>query len=150
MAYKPKPREEIGRNMSAIHSSENKTESALRKALHAVGLRYRKYCNDLPGRPDIVFGRARVAVFVDGDFWHGRLLVEEGLAALKRRLRTPTRAYWITKFQRRVDRDVEVTRLLRSEGWLVLRFWESDIKGDVGRACQEIAAAVRRRHRASA
>jgi len=150
MAYKPKPREEIGRNMSAIRSSENKTESALRKALHAAGLRYRKYRSDLPGSPDIVFVRARVAVFVDGDFWHGRVLVEEGLAALKTRLRTPTRAYWITKFQRRVDRDMEVTRLLRSEGWLVLRFWESDIKGDVDRACRGIAAAVRRRHRASA
>src|SRR5579862_3298439 len=112
MAYRPKPKDEVARNMSAIRSSGNKTETALRKALHKVGLRYRKYRADLPGRPDLVFMQAKVAVFVDGDFWHGRVLIEDGLAALKARLRTPNRAYWLSKLQRRVARDREITKLL--------------------------------------
>lgn len=143
--YRPKPRDEIARNMSAIRSSENRAERALRKTLHATGLRYRKYAPTLPGRPDIVFPKEKVAVFVDGDFWHCRVLVEQGLTVLEATLRTPTREYWLEKFLRRVDRDRNVTATLRSQGWLVLRFWESDIKGDVLAAADRIVAAVERR-----
>lgn len=151
--YRSKPRAEIARNMSAIRSTGNLTETALRQALHGLGLRYRKYRNDLLGRPDIVFSGPRVAVFVDGDYWHGRLLIDGGPDALEAkvgRLAEPSRAYWRDKFTRRVQRDQEITTALRNDGWLVLRFWESDVKKNVDHAARRIAAAVRRRSKADA
>lgn len=130
------------RNMAAIRSTENRTEVALRSALHRAGLRFRKYAADLPGKPDIVFRSARVAVFVDGDFWHARILREEGLRALKKRIPRDRQAYWVEKFRRRVQRDNEVTELLGSEGWKVLRFWESELKADMLIAVRKINRAV--------
>ena len=62
--YRPKPRDEVARNMAAIRSHENRTEAALRRAVHALGLRYRKYAHHLPGKPDILFPSARLAVSV--------------------------------------------------------------------------------------
>jgi len=146
--YKPKPPAEIRRNMAAIRSGENATERALRRAIHALGLRYRKYSKYLAGRPDITFSGSRVVVFVDGDYWHARELVEGRGAELRRRLRrlaSPSRQYWSDKFRRRVARDREITTLLESQGWRVLRLWESDVRSDVPRAAQRIAACVRRR-----
>lgn len=148
--YRPKPRDEVARNMSAIRSGENKTEVALRKALHRLGLRYRKYAANLPGRPDIVFPTERVAVFVDGDYWHGRLLREQGLDALRERIKTPQKDYWLGKFQRRVARDDYVTATLEAAGWTVLRFWEGDIKKDVTPAAEAVAETVRGRRRGAA
>src|SRR6202023_2421361 len=81
--YRPKSAEEIRRNMSAIRSTDNRTERLLRSALHRRGLRFRKYVSDVPGRPEIVFRREHVAVFVDGDYWHCRVLQERGLSAFR-------------------------------------------------------------------
>lgn len=151
-SYRPKPRDEITRNMSAIRSTGNRTEVALRQALHALGLRYRKYRRDLPGRPDIVFPIERIAVFVDGDYWHGRILVEQGLAAVEKRiarLAEPSREYGRDKFTSRVARDRDVSAALRRDGWLVLRFWESDVKKELGPTALRIAAAVRRRRQSA-
>jgi DNA mismatch endonuclease (patch repair protein) len=105
------------------------------------------YVQGLHGKPDIVFPGSRVVVFVDGDYWHCRVLVEEGIDALRARLRTPSRDYWLTKFQRRVVRDREVTERLCEEGWLVVRLWESDVKRDLDKTARKIAAVVRRRRR---
>jgi len=145
--YRPKSAAEIARNMAAIRSTANLTETALRKAIHRKGFRYRKNVSGVPGRPDLVFPREKVAVFVDGDYWHGRLLRERGLEALESTLRTPTRGYWLAKFQRNVARDDYVTGILKRQGWIVLRFWESDIKRDVLPAARRVAQAVRRRRR---
>jgi len=134
--------------MSAIRASENRTEVALRHAIHALGLRYRKYSNELPGKPDIVFVSARVAVFVDGDYWHARDLVEDNGEALLRRLRRlspEARRYWLGKFRRRVARDREVSDELKNAGWLVVRLWESDVRKNVQRAASRVAAKVNRR-----
>lgn len=131
--------------MSAIRSTGNRTETALRKALHRQGLRYRKYAPGLAGKPDIVFPTQKIAVFVDGDYWHGRVLREQGLEGLEKRMKTPNREYWLQKFQRNVARDDYVTSVLEDSGWLVLRFWESDIKNNLAPAVEQIAAAVRRR-----
>lgn len=134
--------------MSAIRSGENRTEVALRRALHAMGLRYRKYAKHLVGRPDIVFPRSRVLVFVDGDYWHARELVEDRgnlLRARLGRLSDPSRVYWTAKFERRVARDREVTEVLQREGWVVIRLWESDVRADVNRAARLVARSVRQR-----
>lgn len=129
--------------MSAIRSRDNLTEVALRRALFSLGMRYRLHSKNVLGKPDIVFPRARVAVFVDGDYWHARTLREQGIDALKQRLQGAASSYWIEKFTRRVVRDDEVTATLTYQGWHVMRFWESVIRTDISLAAQEIAEAVR-------
>lgn len=124
--------------MSAIKSRDNRTELALRSALFALGLRFRLHPSKVAGKPDIVFPAARVAVFVDGDFWHARVLREQGRQALKNRVSGSNSDYWIGKFMRRVVRDDEVTATLEYQGWTVVRFWESDIR----RTIDETAAAI--------
>jgi DNA mismatch endonuclease (patch repair protein) len=131
--------------MSAIRSRDNRTELSLRRALHSLGLRYRLHPAAVLGKPDIVFVRERVAVFVDGDYWHARLLREQGLDALTSRLPEDGKDYWITKFTRRVVRDDAVNATLTYQGWLVLRFWEGDIRRDVMPTAKLIDQAVRLR-----
>jgi len=131
--------------MVAIKSTENRTEVALRSYLHRAGLRFRKYGVGLPGKPDIVFHAAKVVIFVDGDFWHARLLREKGLIALKHSLKTASQAYWISKFQRRLERDDEVSAALKCAGWVVVRLWESEVRGNVASAGNRVATIVRSR-----
>jgi DNA mismatch endonuclease, patch repair protein len=108
------------RNMAAIHRRDTKPEVALRSALHRSGLRFRKdYPVRVNGkliRPDIAFPRRRVAVFVDGCFWHS--CPEHG--------RRPGKngEYWLPKLTRNVARDREQTQALESAGWAVVRIWE--------------------------
>ena len=128
MDYRPKSREEIQRNMSAIRSTGGKTEVALRSLLHRRGLRFRKNYAKLIGKPDIVFPTARVAVFIDGDYWHARVLRERGPEALYAQMKTANRDYWIDKFTKRVKRDDEVTAVLEADGWTVLRFLDCSPK----------------------
>lgn len=144
--YRPKSPEEIARNMRAIRSAENRTEQSLRSALHCLGLRFRKYSIHLPGRPDIAFPAAKVAVFVDGDYWHARVLQEKGIQALRSSIKKKSSlAYWLVKFKRNVARDMTVTAELRKLGWCVIRLWESDLKGNVTRSAVRVARVVRAR-----
>jgi len=113
------------KNMSHIRSKNGKSEVRLRKALWKKGIRYRKNYARLPGKPDIAIPRFKIAVFVDGDFWHGK-----DMSQLKKRLDT-NRGYWISKIERNKERDQEVNECLTDLGWLVLRFWDSDIKKDL-------------------
>lgn len=129
--YKPKSREEIAKNMSAIRSKDNRTEAALRIALHHMGYRYRKYVKGLPGRPDIVFMKQKIAIFVDGDFWHARTLKEGAPEEVAAQIKTANRPYWMKKFQRRLEIDLSVNQRLAQQGWCVLRFWESEIRSDL-------------------
>ena len=131
--------------MSAIRSRDNLTEVALRRALFALGLRYRLHPRNVVGKPDIVFPRARVAIFVDGDYWHARILRDSGREALEKRVAGSNSEYWITKFTRRVVRDDDVTTSLEYQGWKVIRFWESDIRKDVSAAAGQIAELLAER-----
>jgi len=113
-------------------------EQALRRELWRLGCRYRKNVRTLPGRPDIVFTEAKLAVFCDGDFWHGR-----HWTALRRTLRTGTNApYWTAKIARNKERDETVTTTLQEEGWRVLRLWETDILADPTAAAERIRLAL--------
>ena len=140
--YRPKSKAVIARNMSAIRSRGNRTETALRKLIHRMGYRYRKYAKHLPGKPDFVFPAEKVAVFVDGDYWHGRLLREKGVEAVRERMKTSNKTYWIDKFRRNTRRDTQVTNALEREGWAVVRLWESDVKRDLDAAAREVVAVV--------
>jgi len=99
-------------------------EVALQNELSELGLRFQRNVGDVLGRPDIVFPKNHLAVFCDGDFWHGRNWSE-----LRRNLASGTNgAYWCAKISRNIRRDKEVTSQLKRSGWRVLRIWESDIK----------------------
>ena len=122
--------------MSAVKSKDTRPELALRKELWRRGLRYRKNYKKLPGKPDIVFPRARLAVFCDGDFWHGHNWAIRGYGSLENELQRYSRA-WADKITRNIQRDERTNEELEDVGWKVLRIWESDIKADVKR-CGDI------------
>lgn len=117
---------------------DTKVELLLRRQLWKRGLRYRLHDPRLPGKPDIVFSRAKVAVFCDGDFWHGRNW-RSRRAKLARGANAP---YWLAKIEANILRDHRFTKELRRLGWTVLRFWETDIARDVDAAVESILALL--------
>ena len=124
--------EQRRKNMQAIKSKDTSIELALRKALWHKGIRYRKNYKPLPGKPDIAITKYRIAVFCDSDFWHGYDW-ENRHQKIK-----SNRDYWIPKIERNMQRDQEVNEKLRSDGWIVLRFWGRQIKRDVVACADEI------------
>lgn len=115
-----------------------KAEMALRHALWHRGLRYRLNRCDLPGKPDLVFTSRRVAVFVDGDFWHGRNWDER-----KERLGSGSNGpYWVAKIAYNRERDRKNNARLAELGWRVLRLWETDVLQDPQAAAHLIATAI--------
>lgn len=114
--------EQRSRNMSRIKGRDTKPEVRLRSALHRAGLRFRVCRTDLPGRPDIVFPRQKLAIQVRGCFWHQH----EGCGG--GRMPGSNLDYWRPKLQRNVLRDAEKDAELRGLGWRVLVIWECEIK----------------------
>lgn len=119
--------------MSRIRAFNTGIEIALRKRLFQKGLRYRTNVQSLPGRPDLVFLRARVIVFVDGDFWHGFRFSQ---------WRTRLPDYWQAKIERNRKRDARNHRRLRVAGWCVIRLWGHDVHRDLERCVKRISDAV--------
>lgn len=132
--------------MAAVRGKNNRAEMMLRRTLWGMGFRYRLYTRHLRGKPDIVFSSARVAVFVDGDYWHGRVLREQGEVGLRNLFRGPSRDWWRDKLRRTVTRDRAVTQALIDGGWAVVRVWESDVLNDPYSIAFEVARKVTRRH----
>lgn len=120
-------------NMSHIRSSDTGPEVLLRKALWRNGVRYRKNYKMLPGTPDIVITKQKIAIFVDGDFWHAKGHQDKPGEQIK-----SNRDFWVKKLSRNVERDREINDELLQLGWLVLRFWESDIQRDLFGCVEEI------------
>lgn len=112
--------------MRLIRGSDTKPEWIVRRALHAAGLRYRLHARELPGRPDIVFRRKRVAIFVHGCFWH------QHPDPNCRRARMPKsrRDFWEPKLTGNRSRDEMVTSKLKSMGWTVFEIWECQLGAD--------------------
>ena len=114
--------------MRHVKSKDSAPELALRKALWARGARYRLHAKNLPGRPDVFFPSVRVAVFIDGDFWHGNQWQRRGYACLSDQFsESDSSDYWVGKIGGNTARDRYNTRALLAAGWTVLRFWESDL-----------------------
>lgn len=111
------------KNMQAIHSKDTKIEILLRKELWRKGYRYRKNYKKILGSPDIAFPKYKVAIFCDGDFWHGKNYTENEFSTNKK--------FWDNKIKANKERDLSVTISLRDKGWVVLRFWESEIKTEL-------------------
>lgn len=109
--------------MQHVKSKDTSIELKLRKALWAKGIRYRKNYPMIPGKPDIVLTKYKIAIFCDSEFWHGK-----NWSSLKKQLQRGNNPnYWIKKIQRTIDRDTKNDILLRSQGWTVIRFWGKEI-----------------------
>ena len=110
--------------MAHIKNKDTGIECRLRKALWHRGWHYRKNYTAIPGKPDIVFTKYKLAVFCDSEFFHGK-----DWADLKNQLAAGSNAdFWTKKIARNIERDEEVNASLRDLGWSVLRFWGKDIK----------------------
>ncbi|MCX5056995.1 very short patch repair endonuclease [Streptomyces sp. NBC_00452] len=131
------------RIMAAVPNRNTKPEVTLRRALWRRGLRYRVHTT-LTGKPDITFPGARLAVFVDGDFWHGNAWRIRGLPSFEAqfdRMNNPD--FWRAKLRRNMTRDVEVNSALAQDGWTVYRVFESRLKRDLDQVVEEIVQQVR-------
>lgn len=110
-------------NMSRIHGKDTGIEIALRKKLWQKGFRYRKNYNKLPGKPDIVLTKYKIAIFCDSEFFHGK-----DWEVLKPRLEKGANAdYWIAKIKRNMERDAKNDKKLLYMGWTVIHFWGNEI-----------------------
>lgn len=114
--------EQRRRTMQAVKGKDTSLERVVAAAFHAEGWRYKRNVATLPGKPDFVFIRAQVAVFVDGDFWHGWRFPQ-----WKHKLGI----YWQEKIERNRRRDQKNFRKLRRSGWRVLRVWEHEVTSNV-------------------
>lgn len=131
-------KEQRSRNMSNIRGKNTSIELLLCKELRKRGFGYRKNYSKLPGKPDVVLTKYKIAVFCDSDFFHGR-----DWLSLEKRLSTGNNpSFWISKIERNMERDEENNRELTNMGWEVIRFWGSEIKKDVVSCVNEIEAEI--------
>lgn len=134
--FTKKKRSEI---MSQIRSKDTKLETDFYKfinqALYPKGLKYRKHYKKVAGSPDIVFVSKKLAVFIDGDFWHGY-----NFSKIKNRL---PKKYWRQKIGDNVKRDKRITKILKKGGWVVIRIWEHEIKKQPAKALNRIIYALK-------
>lgn len=115
--------EQTHKIMSSVHSKNTNIEVRLCKALWHKGYRYRKNVSKLPGKPDIVFTKYKLAIFCDAEFWHGK-----DWELQKPKLeRGKNSDYWVKKIEKNRQRDFEVNQALCAMGWTVLRFWGKEI-----------------------
>lgn len=126
------------KNMQHIKAQDTKIEIQFRRELWKRGYRYRKNYQKLPGRPDIVLTKYKIAIFCDGEFFHGK-----DWEVLKYRLEKSTNSeYWIKKISRNRERDEQINRELIFMGWTVIRFWGKDIKKNVDECVRVIEEKI--------
>jgi len=124
---------ERSERMSRIRSSNTAPEVALRRAMHAIGFRFRLHSKGLPGKPDIVLPRHKTVIFVHGCFWH-----RHSGCKIATTPKTNTE-FWVEKFDRNVVRDARTREQLEGLGWRVIVVWECEL-----RSANQVAGAVRR------
>ena len=127
---------ETRKRMSNVKLKNGDAEQLLAKRLWHLGYRYRKNDKHLPGSPDIAILKYRIAVFVDGEFWHGKDW-ETRKARLQR-----NREYWIEKIEENMARDVRVDKELRDRGWVPIRFWAKDALKDTDACIEKILQLI--------
>ena len=131
--YTTKKRSKI---MSKIRGKNSKPELLFRKALWAKGVHYRVNNTQLPGKPDISIKKYRLAIFIDGEFWHGYNWDER-----KNTIKS-NRRFWIPKIERNLQRDKEVNQALQDIGYTVFRFWVKDVKNDLGKCINDVLVYI--------
>jgi DNA mismatch endonuclease (patch repair protein) len=130
-------REQRRKNMQHIRSQDTLPERKVMRELRKRKIYFAPHVKGIIGKPDIVFRRKKVVIFIDSDFWHGHP---------KRFIMPVTNyEYWSNKIARNKQRDKQVTNELRSKGWKVIRLWEYDIKHNFEKSIQKILAAINER-----
>ena len=124
------------RTMSRIKSKNTSIEVSLRKALWHSGIRYRVNYAKLPGTPDIAITKHKIAVFCDGEFWHGKDWKSK-MAKIQ-----SNREYWLQKINRNIVRDNETNQALSYRGWTIVRFWGADIQNDLKSCVEDVKEAI--------
>lgn len=131
-------KEQRRKNMQHIKPQDTKIEVLLRKALWKKGIHYRKNFKGLPGTPDIVITKYKIAIFCDGEFFHGK-----DWEILKPRLQKGSNSeFWISKISRNKERDDEINKKLLFMGWTVIRFWGDDIQNHTDECIKVIEEAI--------
>lgn len=131
-------KEQRHKNMSNIKNKDTDIEMKLRKALWEKGYRYRKNFKGLPGKPDIVLTKYKIAIFCDSEFFHGK-----DWESLKEQLQRGKNAeFWIRKISENRRRDEEIDKQLMFLDWKVLRFWGKDIKKDVNQCIRVVEETI--------
>lgn len=133
----PSRRSEI---MSRIKSKDTGVELLVRRRLFAMGYRYRIHYKSLPGKPDIVFTKKKIAVFIHGCFWHGH-----NCASRYAHTSQSNRMYWGPKIARTRQRDQEHVQILEASGWTVIVLWECELRRDAGNAMRGLLQTLRGR-----
>ena len=128
--------EQRHKSMSNIKSKDTSVEVLLRKALWNEGIRYRKNVKSLPGKPDIAIAKYKLAIFCDGELWHGKNWENR-----KDTIKT-NKDYWIQKIERNINRDNKNERILENNGWVVLRYWGKEIKKNLMACVNEIKETI--------
>jgi DNA mismatch endonuclease (patch repair protein) len=133
--------ENASKSKKSNRNVQTENEKVLCRELRRLGLYFRMNAPGLPGKPDIVFRSARLVVFCDGDFWHGR-----NWRSLRRSLNKGTNSvYWLAKIRSNMLRDLRQTKSLKEQEWAVIRVWETDVKHDPSGIAKLIKRVVTRR-----
>jgi len=127
---------DISKRMSHVRLKKGKAETLLAKALWHRGYHYRLNYRRLPGSPDIAITKHKLAIFIDGEFWHGYDWQRK-----KGKLKA-NRQYWLEKIEENIARDERNNKQLAAIGWTVLRFWEKDIKKDLEGCIQTVETVI--------
>jgi DNA mismatch endonuclease, patch repair protein len=123
--------------MASIRSKNTKPEKVLGSLLFNEGLRFRKHASDIPGKPDIVFRSIKMAIFVNGDFWHGWRF-----PVWKKKLK---KGYWSDKIRKNRERDQKNYKFLRNQGWKVITVWEHQLEANNMHVAHKILSAYKDR-----
>jgi DNA mismatch endonuclease Vsr len=129
----PKQRSKL---MSKVKNKNTDIEIMLKSILKSRGINFKSNYK-LIGKPDIVLVKEKIAVFCDGDFWHGRNFKNEKKKYIQ---------FWQEKIQKNIDRDKKVNKELKKDGWKVLRFWETDIYDNINYCTDKILEEINNFH----
>ncbi len=131
-------KEQRKKNMRSIKSKDTKIELILRKALWNKGIRYRKNYSQIPGKPDIVITKYKIAIFCDSEFFHGK-----DWEQLKPRLQKGENGdFWVNKIEKNREHDAEINKRLAFLGWYIIRFWGTDIKKRTDECVKTVEEAI--------
>lgn len=131
---------EISKRMSHVKTKRNSAEVMIAKSLWHRGYRYRLNYKALPGSPDIALTKYRIAIFIDGEFWHGKDFEQR-----KKKLKN-NKDYWIEKIQENIDRDLRNDKLLRQMDWYPIHFWSNDVIKYCNQCIDEIIYTIEDRN----